>query len=1098
MLNFIYGRAATGKTYETLERIKEATQKGERVIFIVPEQYSFESERSVLSLLGDKDAHKVSVLSFSSLADTLSVLCGGKARRVLTDADKILFMNKALMTLKDELYFWRKYLSSPGFASKIVDMIGEFKISAIFPEDLEKASKGLSHSFLKEKIEALALIYRTYDAILKGRFIDPADKLEKLYNDLSVNKYFEGSTVFIDGFKGYTGQQYRIIDAILSQSNSLTVTALCEKSEESVKEIYANTYEAVENIKNIASRHRVKIGEEIYLSKPFYETETMAEVEGVLSGNINGDCENGENIGFLVAKTNSDEVTFTARTIRRLVREKGYRYRDFVIIARNPELYETAIEREFSDYDISCFFDKRIPLTNSPIFSFVDSALSCARSIDSEELFRFIKTGLAVELTTEEVSELENYVYLWNIKAIGFESEWDMDPTGFSETKSEKEEEIKETLKRLNALREKVLAPLLLLRGHYGQTVREKAYAIAKLFEFSKTNEKMKVMLSFMEKDFSAEDMDAFRQSWDLFMSLLDGIVRCFGDDIVSDTQFKEMLTISCQTTTIGRIPQMLDEVTFGAADRIRPSRPKVAFILGANQGEFPKTPENNSILGNNERNTLIKAGLKVRNKTMFLTLEENLLVYSCSCCPSQMLFVCCSEIGADGSTKEPSILFESLRNSFKNAKEYCEPSENLSVENLPETQKSAMQTLYRFAQLNKKGASTLIEAAVTDDEKREELRRVIESSQNYNRTLSSEKAKKLYGNNIPLSATRFDTFFGCHFRFFCKYGLNTSIIQPAKLDVMQRGTIVHFVLEQFCNNHLDDIGSVTAEQIVEETKKYIMDYFSSIKGSMSLFDERFTFLVEKIGEAIIEVIGRIVAEFSQSQFKPEKCEVSIGNDGTIPTVTFPFGKTGKLSLYGSIDRLDTWGSYIRIVDYKTGSKIFKLSDTVYGLNMQMLLYLYCVIRGNNPEYRGKNPAGILYLPSKRDLKKSGLSMNGIICANSDVVTAMESENEGKFIPKFKINKDGTPSKTNASFIPEEAFDTIFDHIENLAKKMGEGLHSGDISAVPMESGEYSACMYCDYKTVCSRSDNAEFKKVESFKNDEVFAIMRGDEEIEV
>lgn len=1098
MLNFIYGRAATGKTYETLRRIKEATQNGERVIFIVPEQYSFESERSVLNLLGDKEAHMVSVLSFSSLADTLNNLCGGKSRRVLTDSDKILFMNKALISLKDELVLWRKYLSSPGFASKIVDMIGEFKISAVFPHDLEKAASQLSQSFLKEKVESLALIYRTYDAMLKGRFIDPADKLEKLYNDLSLNKYFVGSTVFIDGFKGFTGQQYRIIDAILSQSNSLTVTALCEKDGENVKEIYSNTYEAVKNIKDIASRHRVKIGEEIYLSKPFYETKTMVEVEGVLSGNINCACENDENIGFLVAKTVNDEVAFTARNIRRLVREKGYRYRDFVIIAREPEKYETAIEREFANYDISCFFDKRIPLINSPIFSFVDSALSCAQSINSDEFFRFLKTGLATDLTTEEISELENYVYLWNIQSLGFESQWDMDPTGFSETKAENSDEIKETLKRLNLLREKALEPLLLLRRLYGQTVREKAYAIAKLFEFSKTNEKMKVLLSYMEKDFSPEDINAFRQSWDLFMSLLDGMVRCFGDDVVSSVQFKEMLTISCQTTTVGRIPQMLDEVTFGAADRIRPSRPKVAFILGANQGEFPKAPDNNSILGNSERNTLIKAGLKVRNKTLFLTLEENLLVYSCTCCPSQMLFICSSQTGTDGSSKEPSILFESLCNSFNNAKVYYEPSEELLIENLPETRDSAMQMLYRFAQLNKKGASTLIDAAITDAEKREELKNIVSSSQVYNRSLSAEKAKKLYGNNIPMSATRFDTFFGCHFRYFCKYGLNTSIIQPAKLDVMQRGTIVHFVLEQFCNNHLDDIGSVSSQQIIDETKKYIMDYFSSIKGSETLFDERFTFLVEKIKEAIIEVIGRIVDEFSQSKFKPEKCEVSIGNNGTIPTVTFPFGENSKLSLYGSIDRLDRWGSYIRIVDYKTGSKTFKLSDTVYGLNMQMLLYLYCVIRGENPDYKGKNPAGILYLPSKRDLNKSGIAMNGIICANSDVVTAMESENEGKYIPKFKINKDGSPSKSNTAFIPEEAFDTIFDHIENLAKKMGEELHGGDISAIPVESGDYSACKYCDYKTVCLKGENVPSKKVEAFKNDEVFAIMRGEENNEV
>ncbi len=1098
MLNFIYGRAATGKTYETLNRISDAVKRNERVIFIVPEQYSFESERSVLSLLGDKYAHNVSVLSFSSLADTLNVLCGGNAKRVLTDADKILFMNKTLMSLKDQLLIWRKYISSPGFASKIVDMIGEFKISAIFPEDLKKTADSLNQSFLKEKIEALALIYRTYDAILKGKFIDPADKLEKLYSDLTFNKYFENSTVFIDGFKGFTGQQYRIIDAILAQSNSLTVTALCENDNKKIKEIYANTYEAVQNIKDIALRHRVKIGEETYLKKPYYETKTMFEVEGVLSGNIGEECQHNDNIGLVIAKTPDDEVAFTARNIRRLVREKGYRYRDFVIIARNPETYETAIEREFLSHDISCFFDKRIPLSFSPIFSFVDSAISCVDSIDSEEFFRFIKTGMATDLTIEEISELENYVYLWNINSAGFEKEWDMDPTGFSETKEDKKDEINETLARLNQIRKNAIEPLMLLRKLYGQTVKEKAYAVAKLFEFCKTDEKMNALLSFMKKDFSPEDMNAFRQSWDLFMSLLDGMVRCFGGDVVSSEQFKDMLTISCQCTTVGRIPQMLDEVTFGAADRIRPSRPKVAFILGANQGEFPKTPDNNSILGNNERNTLIKSGLKVRNKTLFLTLEENLLVYSCSCCPSQMLFVCCSQTGADGSSKEPSILFESLRNSFNNAKVYYEPSEELALDNLPETKNSALKNFYRFSELNKSGSATLLDAVVEDESQRETIKNTVALSQINNRILSEKMAKKLYGNNIPMSATRFDTFFGCHFRFFCKYGLNTSIIQPAKLDVMQRGTIVHYVLEQFCNNHLEDIGSVTKDQIVYETNLYINDYFSSIKGSGSIFDERFYFLLGKIGEAIIEVIERIVEEFAQSKFKPEKCEVSIGNDGTIPTVTFPFSKDGKLSLFGSIDRLDRWGSFVRIVDYKTGTKTFKLSDTVYGLNMQMLLYLYCVIRGENPDYKGKNPAGILYLPSKRDLNKTGLSMNGIICANSDVVTAMESENEGKFIPKLKINKDGTLAKTNTSFIPEEAFDTIFDHIENLARKLGEDLHSGEISAVPMESGDYSACKYCDYKSVCLKDDSLKSKKVESFNNDEVFAIMRGDEEIEV
>ena len=52
----------------------------------------------------------------------------------------------------------------------------------------------------------------------------------------------------------------------------------------------------------------------------------------------------------------------------------------------------------------------------------------------------------------------------------------------------------------------------------------------------------------------------------------------------------------------------------------------------------------------------------------------------------------------------------------------------------------------------------------------------------------------------------------------------------------------------------------------------------------------------------------------------------------------------GQISVEEKIDRVDVMekpsGKYIRVVDYKTGSKDFKLSDVLYGLNMQMLLYL--------------------------------------------------------------------------------------------------------------------------------------------------------------
>ena len=54
-----------------------------------------------------------------------------------------------------------------------------------------------------------------------------------------------------------------------------------------------------------------------------------------------------------------------------------------------------------------------------------------------------------------------------------------------------------------------------------------------------------------------------------------------------------------------------------------------------------------------------------------------------------------------------------------------------------------------------------------------------------------------------------------------------------------------------------------------------------------------------------------------------------------------------KLTLSGKIDRLDGFiqdGTlYVKVADYKTGKKTFHLSDLLYGINMQMFVYLLMV-----------------------------------------------------------------------------------------------------------------------------------------------------------
>ena len=83
MLNLLIGPSGSGKTHSILARISALAAQGQTaVIWLVPEQYSFESERAILNTLGPVQAASVRVLSFSRLADMVAREVGGLAGEI--------------------------------------------------------------------------------------------------------------------------------------------------------------------------------------------------------------------------------------------------------------------------------------------------------------------------------------------------------------------------------------------------------------------------------------------------------------------------------------------------------------------------------------------------------------------------------------------------------------------------------------------------------------------------------------------------------------------------------------------------------------------------------------------------------------------------------------------------------------------------------------------------------------------------------------------------------------------------------------------------------------------------------------------------------
>ena len=439
MLRFILGRASSGKSYRICRAVAECVKRGESPVLIIPEQFSFESEKRILSLLGDRDAQKVKVLSFSRLCDEIESVLGGSARGELSDSDKIIIMSAALRNTRDRLKCFGKYANSSGFLKMMINTTDEFSQNAVSPADIYEAAQNEQDGVFGRKLYDTALIFAEYNQISGEKLAGFEDRLTRLYNNLGIFPYFKDKHVFIDSFSGFTGQQYRIIDRILSSAASVTVSFCDNPNEKGNLGIFTNIKKAKAKICALAERHGVKRDKDIILESGKFVCGSVAAVEEYMCTGKTDRKPDGAGAVICRAKTGYDEAQFVARNIRRIVRSTGAKFSEFVVIARNAADYEQVISAAFRKNNIPCFTDKRLPLYSLPPAALVKAAMEILKSLTTERLLHFHKCG-AHFLSQDELSELENYVYVWNIDGDLWKKQWNMDPEGLSGGKRSKTE----------------------------------------------------------------------------------------------------------------------------------------------------------------------------------------------------------------------------------------------------------------------------------------------------------------------------------------------------------------------------------------------------------------------------------------------------------------------------------------------------------------------------------------------------------------------------------------------------------------------------------------------------------------------------------
>ena len=1123
MLNLVLGRAGTGKTEYVRNLLGDRAKEGDtKLLLIVPEQFSYSSERALLESFGPKTANNIEVLSFSRLVDYVNRALGGLSGNAADDGAKVIIMLHAIEGISDNLEWYKSHVNSVPFAKEIIKLIAEFKKEKVTPEILTMAAGKTSIKTLKTKLLELAMIYSAYEAAFSQYYVDNDTLINDLCALLEENKFFENYTICIDAFKGFTGQELEIIKHLIKQAEDVYLT-LCTNDpySDDPSMIFGSINDTAKLLERIAKEEGVKVKAITGFSSltRFDKNETLKYVEkNIFSPTAEIFTEENDSVSLVVANDIHDECKFIAAEVRKLIREGNYRLRDIAIIPRQESDYKRELVGAFTKYGIPVFEDKRQPLVNQPLISLTKSALLImAKGFSTENILRYLKSGLS-PVSDYDILKLENYALMWGLHA----DEW---KNGFTNSPKGLDGKDDAGLEKLNEIRKTFIDPLEKLKNSKHSNAIETSEALYNFLIETEVPKKLKsYAIDLNKKGFEslAVEQDTV---WEELMDIINMLGTVYGEEPINIATYVNLFDTVVNMATFGTLPHGLDEITIGSADRTRLSNPKVVFVVGCEEGIFPANVSYPGILSLRERDELSRLDVKLALPSKLKACEERFIAYSALTSATEKLYVTHHRKSGANDSNQPSVIVNSIKELF--GEEIEIDASTLSPLFYAETATSTFSAYAEDYQKLKGMSDEMIEdmnsirsVLTNDDNYKGRIERLDNASEKRKYKIKDEKiAKELFGETMYLSASRVDNFYSCPFQYFCKYGLLAYPNKKATLDPMHRGTIIHDVLEKVIREYkregllaLDENGRRSA------VKKYLDAYADEKIDGLSNKNHRFTYLYNRLLFIILNVLERIIRELETSQFNPSDFELKIGDNEPISAYEVK-DKSGKvvLKIKGSVDRVDTYEkegeTYIRVVDYKTGGKEFVLSDILFGLNMQMLIYLFAIEADTGNHYNGEvKPASVFYYPAKtasitiedRDAEKENIEKamylkgrgNGLFIKKFDILHAMDENLCGDNIPiSYNPEKDTFKGDT---LVEIDDLILIKDYVDELLREMVEKLHNGEINVDPYEKkkkNKKDACKYCDYKSICGFEDEEKKEIKESAPAAVIAKLKGGDDE---
>ncbi|WP_338547554.1 PD-(D/E)XK nuclease family protein [Emergencia sp. JLR.KK010] len=1092
MLQIFYGR----ESIEKEKFIYEDIQKNPgRTIVIVPDQYTLEAEKQAFLFLHAESMMDVEIIGMSRLGSRLLSQQGGGSKTFIDKYGRHMLLTQIAGKCEDKLQVFKGSLRKPAFIEMTNNFISEMKQYNVNPQDLTELSQALSEeSVLRAKLADLVLIFSEYQKKIKDRYTDSEDYIDLYMSKIRSSAWISESRIWVYGFDSFAPKALDVLGNLIATAKEVSVFLTCDKGCRD-EELFLLPEIVMRNLRKQAEAYDMECRmQQIAEGTGFDAVRNPAishiEKEFYAVGQRTGDFpllkEQDAPIVLVQAANMYSEAESAASYILHLIRDKGFRYRDIVVICNDQTVRGSIIGRVFEEWDLPVFDDKKRSVLSSPIAIFAVGLLeTVVYNYRSSDIFKVLKTGFS-SLSDEEIERLENYSIQYRIKG-------NMWLAPFVKGQMEYGDD---GLEELNAIREKAMELFAGLKMICDETVSMGDF-VCRYYDFliedCGLGVRIAELLRVQEEQGLFDLAEETAQIWGQMVGLLDQIAELAGEEQFRRKDFVELLIAGLSQLEIGVLPPTADDILMGTMQRTRSGQVKAVVIIGANEGLLPANASSEGLFSMEELEFFAEEGKEICKVEKIRVMEEQLAIYRNLSKASDYLWISYSASDGDGKESRPSEIIDTLRRLFPNLTVQTDVVSSGDLDavvggrvNTLRHLTEALLSVRRGEKIDSRWKAVIHWYQCHEPES---LQRVSEglSFTNAQKDISPELASLLYKKemNLPmtLSPSRLEKFSRCPFSHFIAYGLRPQERRIYEASSREIGDIYHRCLMEVSRkltveDRWDSISEDECRSFVSDIAK--LEAANYREGIFDFGNEE-RYKTRRIEDTCFHVCWALVEQVRAGNIKKSLYEVPFGRERSIAPIEVNLGSS-TVYIEGKIDRLDILeGDRVKIVDYKTGKETFNEKEARAGYRLQLMLYLKAA------QEKVRRPAGVFYFhiadqrvdltgterekffeKISKEMRKF-FRLSGIMVDSGAVIEDIAGEFSGfSDILPLRRNTAGEVSATSEGFLlSDEQFEQLQADVDVQIEKLCRQLSDGRIAIHPKKTEKQSPCTYCDYKGIC-------------------------------